>query len=151
MLGPTCPSGALRCSVQQGIPLAQAGCSSMCVCVRCWTVLGSAVLGVLRAHRGAAVAVLRCTRGCVLHASAPHLLLMRLLFTAGPRCNVPCCADLATPCPAACLPCRPYASRTGKSRKRTEEGYAVYTEDELGLGSKGGDTSLCPFDCDCCF
>jgi hypothetical protein len=40
----------------------------------------------------------------------------------------------------------------GKPRKRTEEGYAIYGEDELGLGcSKGGDTPLCPFDCDCCF
>lgn len=39
-----------------------------------------------------------------------------------------------------------------KGRKRTEEGYAIYTEDELGLGRKGGgDTDLCPFDCDCCF
>lgn len=37
------------------------------------------------------------------------------------------------------------------SRKRTEEGYAIYTEDELGFGKKGGDTDLCPFDCDCCF
>lgn len=36
-------------------------------------------------------------------------------------------------------------------RKKTEEGYAIYTEDELGLGRKGGDTDQCPFDCDCCF
>lgn len=40
----------------------------------------------------------------------------------------------------------------GKPRKRTEEGYAIYREDELGMGKKGGgDTALCPFDCDCCF
>ncbi len=43
----------------------------------------------------------------------------------------------------------------GKARKRTEEGYAIYTEEELGLGpgssGRGGDTDLCPFDCDCCF
>lgn len=38
-----------------------------------------------------------------------------------------------------------------KGRKRTEEGYRIYTEDELGLNKKGGDTDLCPFDCDCCF
>jgi hypothetical protein len=38
-----------------------------------------------------------------------------------------------------------------KGRKRTEEGYAIYTEEELRLGGKGGDTDLCPFDCDCCF
>lgn len=37
-------------------------------------------------------------------------------------------------------------------RKRTEEGYAIYKEDELGLTKKGGgDTADCPFDCDCCF
>ncbi len=41
---------------------------------------------------------------------------------------------------------------TAKGRKRTEEGFAIYTEDELGLGRKGGgDTDLCPFDCECCF
>ncbi|EEB07170.1 hypothetical protein SJAG_02251 [Schizosaccharomyces japonicus yFS275] len=34
-------------------------------------------------------------------------------------------------------------------RKRTEEGFLVYDEDELRIG-KGGDTPLCPFDCDCC-
>ncbi|MEW5312001.1 MAG: hypothetical protein WDW38_003666 [Sanguina aurantia] len=33
-------------------------------------------------------------------------------------------------------------------RKRTEEGYAIYKEDELGLTKKGGgDTADCPFDC----
>ncbi|CAD7696280.1 unnamed protein product [Ostreobium quekettii] len=36
-------------------------------------------------------------------------------------------------------------------RKRTKEGYRVYGEDELRLGVEGGDTALCPFDCDCCF
>lgn len=37
------------------------------------------------------------------------------------------------------------------SRKRTEEGYRIYTEEELGLNSTGGgDTPLCPFDCNCC-
>lgn len=36
-------------------------------------------------------------------------------------------------------------------RKRTEEGWAVYREDELGITNEGGDTPLCPFDCECCF
>ncbi|GIL89610.1 hypothetical protein Vretimale_1830 [Volvox reticuliferus] len=44
-----------------------------------------------------------------------------------------------------------FGEATGKGRKRTDEGYAIYTEEELGLGKKGGDTDLCPFDCDCCF
>uniref|UniRef100_A0A7R9V8Y4 DUF1764 domain-containing protein n=1 Tax=Chlamydomonas euryale TaxID=1486919 RepID=A0A7R9V8Y4_9CHLO len=43
-----------------------------------------------------------------------------------------------------------FGAQTGKGRKRTEEGYAIYTEDELKLGA-GGDTDLCPFDCDCCY
>jgi hypothetical protein len=32
----------------------------------------------------------------------------------------------------------------------TEEGWRIYTPDELGIG-KGGDTAECPFDCKCCF
>ena len=32
----------------------------------------------------------------------------------------------------------------------TEEGWKVYTPEELNIG-KGGDTDLCPFDCNCCF
>ncbi len=36
------------------------------------------------------------------------------------------------------------------SRKITEDGYKVYSLEELGVG-KGGDTDLCPFDCECCF
>lgn len=35
-------------------------------------------------------------------------------------------------------------------RKRTEEGFLIYNQEELNIG-KGGDTELCPFDCDCCF
>lgn len=35
--------------------------------------------------------------------------------------------------------------------RRTEEGYAIYDEEELGLAKYGGNTPLCPFDCDCCF
>lgn len=37
-----------------------------------------------------------------------------------------------------------------KVRKTTEDGFKIYTMEELGIG-KGGDTELCPFDCDCCF
>ncbi|MFN9898440.1 MAG: DUF1764 domain-containing protein [bacterium] len=36
-------------------------------------------------------------------------------------------------------------------RRVTEDGYKIYTMEELGLTDKGGDTELCPFDCDCCF
>eukprot|EP01130_Rhizamoeba_saxonica_P004134 TRINITY_DN1704_c0_g1_i1.p2 TRINITY_DN1704_c0_g1~~TRINITY_DN1704_c0_g1_i1.p2 ORF type:complete len:110 (+),score=30.09 TRINITY_DN1704_c0_g1_i1:3-332(+) len=42
---------------------------------------------------------------------------------------------------------------TGKSNsgyRTTEEGYRIYTLDELNIG-KGGDTPDCPFDCQCCF
>lgn len=42
-------------------------------------------------------------------------------------------------------------SRGTGPRRRTEEGYAIYKEDELGINDEGGDTPLCPFDCDCCF
>mmetsp|Transcript_37257 Transcript_37257/g.66693 ORF Transcript_37257/g.66693 Transcript_37257/m.66693 type:complete len:146 (-) Transcript_37257:154-591(-) len=35
-------------------------------------------------------------------------------------------------------------------RKRTEEGYVIYHEDELRM-NKGGGTDLCPFDCTCCY
>lgn len=43
------------------------------------------------------------------------------------------------------------AAAHASPRRRTEEGYAVYSEEELGLLKKGGNTDLCPFDCDCCF
>ncbi|GLB36296.1 putative eukaryotic protein of unknown function (DUF1764) [Lyophyllum shimeji] len=42
-------------------------------------------------------------------------------------------------------------SRGSRRRKTTEEGWAIYKEDELGIREDGGDTPLCPFDCDCCF
>ncbi|KDN51068.1 hypothetical protein RSAG8_00697, partial [Rhizoctonia solani AG-8 WAC10335] len=42
-------------------------------------------------------------------------------------------------------------SRGAGPRRRTDEGYAIYKEDELGINGEGGDTPLCPFDCDCCF
>ena len=35
-------------------------------------------------------------------------------------------------------------------RKKTNEGFAVYSEKELRI-NQGGGTSLCPFDCNCCF
>ncbi|PPQ67348.1 hypothetical protein CVT24_011531 [Panaeolus cyanescens] len=45
-----------------------------------------------------------------------------------------------------------FADSRGKStRRQTEEGWLVYKEDELGIKDEGGDTPLCPFDCDCCF
>ena len=43
-----------------------------------------------------------------------------------------------------------FGVETDKQRKRTEEGYTIYHEDELGM-NKGGETELCPFDCKCCF
>ena len=41
-------------------------------------------------------------------------------------------------------------------RKYTEEGFPIYTEEELGLNNKGGDGPDCPFDVSssvfsCCF
>ncbi|XP_062092324.1 uncharacterized protein C6G9.01c-like [Humulus lupulus] len=39
-----------------------------------------------------------------------------------------------------------------RPRKKTQDGIAVYTEEELGLNnSDAGGTRLCPFDCSCCF
>ncbi|KAF8349935.1 hypothetical protein F5887DRAFT_406793 [Amanita rubescens] len=42
-------------------------------------------------------------------------------------------------------------SRGSTARRTTEEGWLVYKEEELGIREDGGDTPLCPFDCDCCF
>jgi len=42
-------------------------------------------------------------------------------------------------------------SRGSGDRPKTEEGWSVYKEAELGLNDEGGDTPLCPFDCNCCF
>ena len=47
-----------------------------------------------------------------------------------------------------------FGTGTADGRKRTEEGYLIYTEDELGLGvssKNAGYTKDCPFDCQCCF
>ncbi|CAI0442974.1 unnamed protein product [Linum tenue] len=47
---------------------------------------------------------------------------------------------------------RRFADRPGNGRRKTADGLTIYTEEELGLGkSEGGGSSLCPFDCDCCF
>ena len=35
-------------------------------------------------------------------------------------------------------------------RKKTNEGFAIYSEKELRI-DQGGGTDLCPFDCNCCF
>ncbi|OAG29209.1 hypothetical protein NEDG_01282 [Nematocida displodere] len=32
----------------------------------------------------------------------------------------------------------------------TEDGYRIYTEEELKIG-RGGDSAACPLDCKCCF
>lgn len=41
---------------------------------------------------------------------------------------------------------------SSRPRKRTGDGLAVYTEDELGTNKEdAGSTPLCPFDCSCCF
>jgi hypothetical protein len=37
-----------------------------------------------------------------------------------------------------------------KSLDLTEEGWKIYTPEELSIG-KGGETADCPFDCNCCF
>ncbi|EIW67339.1 hypothetical protein TREMEDRAFT_64590 [Tremella mesenterica DSM 1558] len=36
-------------------------------------------------------------------------------------------------------------------RRKTEEGFLIYKESELGIDPTSGGTPLCPFDCDCCF
>lgn len=41
---------------------------------------------------------------------------------------------------------------TKKGRRYTQDGLAIYTEDELNINkADAGNTELCPFDCDCCF
>ncbi|BEI81949.1 hypothetical protein CcaverHIS002_0211090 [Cutaneotrichosporon cavernicola] len=42
-------------------------------------------------------------------------------------------------------------SRGDGDRQRTEEGYLIFKEAELGIDPEVGGTPLCPFDCDCCF
>ncbi|KAG2373294.1 hypothetical protein C9374_012283 [Naegleria lovaniensis] len=43
-----------------------------------------------------------------------------------------------------------FANQKKRSGRKTIDGLAVYSTDELKIG-KGGNTDLCPFDCDCCF
>uniref|UniRef100_A0A5B7BVB8 DUF1764 domain-containing protein n=1 Tax=Davidia involucrata TaxID=16924 RepID=A0A5B7BVB8_DAVIN len=39
-----------------------------------------------------------------------------------------------------------------RPRKKTGDGLAIYTEEELGVSkADAGGTRLCPFDCSCCF
>ena len=48
--------------------------------------------------------------------------------------------------------CNLHANET-TTGKKTEEGFSVYTFEELGMNEndeEGGDTPLCPFDCTCC-
>ncbi|KAG2368284.1 hypothetical protein BDR07DRAFT_1391649 [Suillus spraguei] len=42
-------------------------------------------------------------------------------------------------------------SRGSGPRRKTDDGFNIYKEDELGISNVGGDTPLCPFDCECCF
>ncbi|XP_028768790.1 uncharacterized protein C6G9.01c-like [Neltuma alba] len=45
-----------------------------------------------------------------------------------------------------------FAGPPSRPRKTTEDGLAIYTEDELGIDkADAGNTPLCPFDCSCCF
>lgn len=37
------------------------------------------------------------------------------------------------------------------NRKRTEEGYRVYDNEEMRIGEGEGNTKDCPFDCWCCY
>ncbi|KAG2044686.1 hypothetical protein BDR03DRAFT_906881 [Suillus americanus] len=41
-------------------------------------------------------------------------------------------------------------SRGSGPRRKTDDGLNIYKEDELGISNTGGDTPLCPFDCECC-
>ena len=40
--------------------------------------------------------------------------------------------------------------KSNKAARFTEEGFKIYSAEELNIG-KGGDTPDCPFDCNCCF
>ncbi|KAJ3697760.1 hypothetical protein LUZ61_001465 [Rhynchospora tenuis] len=43
-------------------------------------------------------------------------------------------------------------SEAKANRRRTNDGLAIYSAEELGFGNPdAGGTALCPFDCDCCF
>ncbi|EKM60950.1 uncharacterized protein PHACADRAFT_24178 [Phanerochaete carnosa HHB-10118-sp] len=42
-------------------------------------------------------------------------------------------------------------SRGTGPRRKTEDGFLIFKEDELGINAESGGTPLCPFDCQCCF
>lgn len=42
------------------------------------------------------------------------------------------------------------SSGAKKPARFTEEGFKIYSKEDLKIG-QGGDTSDCPFDCNCCF
>lgn len=45
-----------------------------------------------------------------------------------------------------------FSDPPSRPRRRTQDGLAVYSAEELGLGkADAGGTPLCPFDCSCCF
>ncbi|WVZ26137.1 hypothetical protein V8G54_004681 [Vigna mungo] len=45
-----------------------------------------------------------------------------------------------------------FADRPSAPKRKTEDGFTIYTEDELGINkADAGNTPLCPFDCSCCF
>lgn len=36
-------------------------------------------------------------------------------------------------------------------QRSTQDGYKIYSEEDLKLSSRGGTTKDCPFDCECCY
>ncbi|GAK64274.1 DUF1764-domain-containing protein [Moesziomyces antarcticus] len=42
-------------------------------------------------------------------------------------------------------------SRGGGERKTTDDGLRIFSAAELGMNDDGGDTELCPFDCNCSY
>ncbi|XP_058097185.1 uncharacterized protein C6G9.01c [Magnolia sinica] len=38
-----------------------------------------------------------------------------------------------------------------RPRRKTQDGFTIYSAEELGIGKDSGGTPLCPFDCSCCF
>ena len=49
------------------------------------------------------------------------------------------------PRPPLCVP------SPGLSVRVDSDGMKIYSAASLGINDKGGDTPLCPFDCECCF
>ncbi|XP_054819038.1 uncharacterized protein C6G9.01c-like [Prosopis cineraria] len=45
-----------------------------------------------------------------------------------------------------------FADPPSRPRKTTDDGLAIFSEEELGINrADAGNTPLCPFDCSCCF